>query len=116
MGIGKKSESEELNRANEMLKQVFQSLLKITKEDENPVYQTILGLCYENGDGTDENKKFAFKCYKKAAEQEFAWAEYKMGDCYYYGHGVEKDETKAYQWYKKSADRDFAPAIPRLDA
>ena len=40
----------------------------------------------------------AVKWYRKAAEQNFAAAQYNLGVCYYKGAGVAKDYVEAYKW------------------
>jgi uncharacterized protein len=40
----------------------------------------------------------AVKWYRKAAEQNFAKAQFNLNVCYYSGEGVAKDYVEAYKW------------------
>ena len=40
----------------------------------------------------------AVKWYRKAAEQNYAAAQYNLGICYEYGRGVTEDSVEAYKW------------------
>ena len=52
----------------------------------------------------------AVKSYRKAAEQNFAKAQYNLGVCYEHGEGVAKDQVEAVKWYRKAAEQNFAKA------
>ena len=46
----------------------------------------------------------AVKWYRKAAEQNYAEAQYNLGCCYANGQGVAKDEVEAVKWFRKAAE------------
>ena len=48
--------------------------------------------------------------YRKAAEQNYAWAQCNLGVCYANGQGVAKDEAEAVKWYRKAAEQNYAGA------
>ena len=50
----------------------------------------------------------AVKWYRKAAEQNYAPAQYNLGVCYANGQGVAKDEVEAVKWYRKAAEQNDA--------
>ena len=52
----------------------------------------------------------AVKWYRKAAEQNFAEAQYNLGVCYDNGQGVAKDYAEAVKWYRKAAEQNHAQA------
>ena len=52
----------------------------------------------------------AVKCFRKAAEQGNATAQFNLGYCYEKGQGVAKDETEAVKWYREAAEQGFALA------
>jgi TPR repeat protein len=56
----------------------------------------------------------AIKWYRKAAEQDFASAQFKLGGMYQAGQGVEKDFSEALRWYHKAAEQGSASAQNRL--
>jgi TPR repeat protein len=45
---------------------------------------------------------------RKAAEQNYAVAQYYLGSCYIIGQGVAKDEVEAVKWYRKAAEQNDA--------
>lgn len=57
-----------------------------------------------------EDYEQALECFRKAAEQGHADAQYHLGDCYYYGYGVEEDDTQAVEWYRKAAEQGHTDA------
>jgi TPR repeat protein len=58
------------------------------------------------GEGTEQNLKKAFECYKKATEfnstNEFAWN--CLGICYENGYGTEKNQEMATWCYNKAKE------------
>jgi TPR repeat protein len=52
----------------------------------------------------------AVKWYRKAAEQNFAAAQYNLAVCYDRGDGVAEDHVEAVKWYRKAAEQNFAEA------
>jgi TPR repeat protein len=54
------------------------------------------------------------KWYRKAAEQNYAPAQYNMGVCYANGQGVAKDEAAAVKCWRMAAEQNVAPAQFRL--
>ena len=52
----------------------------------------------------------AVKWYRKAAEQNYAEAQFNLGYCYEDGLGVQKDEVEAVKWYHKAAELNLALA------
>ncbi len=60
---------------------------------------------YNNGDYAN-----ALKCFKKAADQGDAEAQYGLGVCYENGYGVSKDLQEAVKWYNKAAKHGLVEA------
>ncbi len=48
----------------------------------------------------------AIKWFKKAAEQGYARAQYKLGGMYKRGEGVSRDDKEAVKWYKKASEQE----------
>lgn len=84
-----------------------------------------VGLNYENGWGTEENKEDAAKWYWRAAEQGRAEAlewclkeaekgnpvvQFYLASMYYFGRGVEKNKATAQKWFEKSANQGYESA------
>lgn len=72
--------------------------------------QTLLGLCYYNGEGVNVNYEEAVKWFEKAATNGNAEGQLNLGLCYSKGHGVEQDADKAFNLFKKSAEQGNAEA------
>ena len=73
-----------------------------------------LGVCYEKGEGVEEDLKEAAKWYRKAAEKGIVDAQIALGACYEKGVGVGKDVKEVVAWYRKAADRKNVEAQYRL--
>jgi TPR repeat protein len=79
--------------------------------------QYSLGLCYELGDGVDEDLGEAVRLYVLAAEQGHDGAQHNLGSCYERGIGVERNLEEAARYYALAADQenpDAAAALQRL--
>ena len=82
---------------------------KAEKGDAQSQYE--LGLAFHNGSlGVAKDETEAAKWYRKAAEQNFANAQYNLGVCYSKGQGVAADKAEAVKWYRKAAEQNLALA------
>jgi len=50
------------------------------------------------------------KWYRKAAEQNYAPAQYNLGLCYEHGNGVAANRVEAAKWYRKAAEQNYVDA------
>ena len=94
--------------------------VKVKAEAGDAESEVELGLRYDKGAGVVKDHAEAAKWYRKAAEQNYAVAQYNLGLCY--EQGVAKDERKelfpvfggepveAVKWYRKAAEQNYAPA------
>jgi len=62
-----------------------------------------VGLCYDYGEGTDENKTKAFEWYEKSAHLGNCEAMNNLGEYYHDGKGGTIDFNKTREWFTKSA-------------
>ena len=74
------------------------------------------GMCYASGQGVAKDEGEAVKWFRKAADQNFAAAQYALGLCYANGQGVAKDEVQAVKWFRKAADQNLVQAQNNLGA
>src|ERR1019366_1356189 len=72
-------------------------------------YTTGMGF-YTTGMGVERDKVESVKWYRKAAEQNFAPAQYFLGACYDGGTGVEKNAVEAVRLYRKAAEQNYVKA------
>ena len=81
--------------------------LRAKAEQGNAQAQNELGEAFRLGKlGLTTNVVEAVKWYRKAAEQNYAEAQYSLGFCYATGEGVAKDEVEAYKWMRLAAAQD----------
>lgn len=75
---------------------------------------TMLGFCYHNGIGTQEDKEAAFKLYKKAANLGDKVAQYNLAQMYEKEDNTMKDINNAIRWYKESGYKDSVKRAKKL--
>ena len=73
----------------------------------NAFAQNNLGFMYDNGLGTEENKKLAYQWFLKAAEQNQVNALTTLASYYLNGDVVSQNYVKAFKFYKKAANMRF---------
>ncbi len=69
-----------------------------------------IGLCYENGNGVEQNYAKAVEYYQLAADKGYDWAQYHLADCYYNGNGVQKSTNKALELFRKAEEQGLEEA------
>mmetsp|Transcript_31695 Transcript_31695/g.51254 ORF Transcript_31695/g.51254 Transcript_31695/m.51254 type:complete len:104 (+) Transcript_31695:2212-2523(+) len=67
-----------------------------------------VALCYQKGNGVEENFAIAIEWYNRAAEHGFEQAQCNLGVFYQQGIGVAKDEMRACKWYITAAAQVLA--------
>ncbi|MBP5447591.1 MAG: sel1 repeat family protein, partial [Treponema sp.] len=73
-----------------------------------------LGVCYEFGRGTWMDYGKASEFYQKAADKNYALAQYRLGELYYSGLGVARDKAKAKDLWQKASANGSQEAAKRL--
>ena len=68
----------------------------------NPRGMAILGMCYENGYGTETDFNRAFDLYKKSAELSDPRGELSLSQVYLLGRGTKIDPEEAVAWLEKA--------------
>lgn len=72
------------------------------------------GMMHIHGEGMEQNYEEAMDCFEKAADDDYAMAEYYLGQMYENGFGCDQDYDKAFDWYQKAANQDYAPALNQM--
>lgn len=70
--------------------------------------QAYLGMCYEQGNGVQQNEQSALYWYEKAAAKGHAYAQAYAAMMYLQGKGTEIDEKKAFQLAQSAANQNNA--------
>jgi TPR repeat protein len=70
---------------------------------------------YQRGDGVTQDDAEAVHWFRKAADQGFDRAQYKLGLMYSYGQGVMADDSEAYAWLSLAAAQGNDKAKATLD-
>ncbi len=66
----------------------------------------MMGECCRKGTGVEKSANKAAEWYEKAAEQEYAPAQYRLGCCYEDKDGKTYDAFKAAELFRKAAEKD----------
>jgi hypothetical protein len=69
---------------------------------------------YYFGRGVPQDYGEAVRCYRKAAEQGYAKAQFNLGLMYHDGKGVPQDHDEAVNWYRKAAEQSDVKAQSAL--
>ena len=86
-------------------KKAFDLCVKIDKKTNGYHWaQYLLGRCYENGYGVDQDDKKRFEYMSLSSEQGNSAAMNSLGYCYDNGKGTDVNRNKAFEWYEKSAN------------
>lgn len=72
------------------------------QDDSNGLYN--LGMCHQNGYGTDRNVNLAFDCFVKSAQMGHPEAINNLGGYYRDGVVVLRNPETAAKWFRRSAD------------
>ena len=80
----------------------------------NAVSYTHLGVCYEYGDGVEQNWERAVHWFREAAESGVSVAMADLGYCYEKGCGVEQSWEQAFSWYRRGAECGYPVSMSNL--
>ena len=80
------------------------AFLQTSAEAGNVDAMLLLGDCYENGWGIDQDPVLAFEWYRKGAEAGDTTSMIAVSNCYQNGTGVEADPAQAFEWSRKAAE------------
>ena len=74
-----------------------------------------LGVCYQNGEGVENDSAKAVEWYRKAAKQGDKEAQNNLGVLFLNGEGVPQDKSEAEFWFRKAAEQGLEAAKNNLD-
>ena len=80
-------------------------LFKQAADKGNSEAMCALGLCYENGQGTQVSFQKAYEMYRAASEKGSGYGSYLLGVCYLDGIYVDPDNVMAAQYILQGAER-----------
>jgi TPR repeat protein len=86
---------------------------KAEKGDAQSQYELARAF-YFGGLGVAKDEVEAVKWFRKAAEENNAWAQHTLGVCYANGQGVAKNVVEAVKWFRKAAEQNNAWAQVNL--
>ncbi|MBQ5544651.1 MAG: sel1 repeat family protein [Clostridia bacterium] len=90
-------------------------VIKIAADRGSAAALTDYGVYLMNGDGVEKDEKAAVECWKKAALQDFAPAQYKLGVCYTQGVcGLDKNDAMAARYFIEAAEGGIPDAMFNL--
>ena len=75
---------------------------------------TRLGIMYMQGLGVEKDLTLSRSCFRAAADNGYAMAQYYMGIIYESGLGVSKDYEEALSYFELAAAQDYAPALNQI--
>ncbi len=93
---------------------VFPKLIELEKREHSAEIQSMIGVCYYQGQGVEKNEHEAFKWFLLAAEEGDGEAQSLIGVFYRHGKGVEQNSEKAFYWSKLAAEQGDAFAQSQL--
>ncbi len=91
-----------------IVKVVDVEAVKPKAEAGDPEAQRMLGECYSNGQGVEQDYGQAAQWYRKAADQGNAAAQAALGELYEVGQGVQRNAAEAAKWYRRAAEQGNA--------
>lgn len=86
------------------------SLVTPLANEGNPRAQVMLGRCFENGLGVDQNPAVAAQWFQLAAEQNDSEAQVLLAYCYELGSGVPKNDQQVMNLFTRAAQNGNAEA------
>ena len=87
------------------------AVLRAQAEKGDAEAQSELAQAFYLGEfGAATNYVEAVKWYRKAAEQNFALAQYNLGVAYREGRALKMDDVEAVKWFRKAAEQNYAGA------
>ena len=80
-------------------------LMRAAAQEGDAQAQCYLGVCYQNGQGVEQNHQEAVKWFRKAADQDDPVAQCYLGVCYWMGQGVPQEFGEAAKWLREAAEQ-----------
>ena len=84
--------------------ETFEAMRQAAEEGDAQA-QCYLGVCYQNGQGVEQNHQEAVKWFRRAAEQDDPVAQCYLGVCYWMGQGVPQEFGEAAKWLREAAEQ-----------
>ena len=79
-----------------------------------PMAMFYTGVCYTNGEGTEQNNEQAFNMFRSAANGNHISAMHNLANCYMQGIGTKANSAQALHWYTAAADSGYLRSMSVL--
>src|SRR6266700_1691272 len=90
--------------------------LRAAAEQGDAAAQCSLGICYQTGQGVQQDYAEAVKWFRRAADQNATAAQCYLGVCYQTGQGVPQEFGQAAKWFREAAEQGDPAAQFNLGA
>ena len=79
-----------------------------------PTAMFYAGVCYHNGEGTEQDSVMAFRMFRNAANAGEITSMHNLANCYANGYGTARNDSLAVRWYRSAADSGYAKSMTML--
>ena len=80
----------------------------------HPTAMFYMGVCYNNGEGTEKDLVKAFRMFRNAANIGEITSMHNLANCYANGNGTVANDSLAFKWYNAAADSGYVKSMTVL--
>ena len=80
----------------------------------HPTAMFYAGVCYHNGEGTEQDSVKAFRMFRSAANIGEITSMHNLANCYAKGYGTARNDSLAVKWYRAAADSGYIKSMTVL--
>jgi len=80
----------------------------------HPTAMFYMGVCYNNGEGTEKDSVKAFRMFRSAANVGEITSMHNLANCYANGNGTAANDSLAFKWYSAAADSGYVKSMSVL--
>ena len=105
MGSGPPVYIQKITRTKEIEKNTVNGSFGYINNISSPLVLYAIGVKYDLGVDAPADLTRAAPCYRRAAEQGHAMAQFNLGSMYNHGRGVENENVESVRWYREAANQ-----------